>query len=617
MTKSTQKIVAGLMGFAMVLSLAVVAAGTTSAQTVTAQYSFARDLTVGSTGADVTALQSILYAKGYLSVAPTGYFGALTKSALGAWQAAAGISPAAGYFGPITRAAISTSGSVPVSPVTCPVGYTCTSTGGSTGGSTSGSLGAGEASLEDLNVRDGNDDDVTEGEEAEIAEIEFDVEDGDVEINRVDLTFTTGATGTEEDEPWETFETVSLWADGKELASEDVSDEDEWLEDDSPFVFRFTGLDYVVEEGDMANITVMVEAQGNVDGAEDTIPWTVYVDTDGIRGTDGEGIEQYIGQSSETATFDVVEEGEGEELTVRRSSEDPDSTTFQVEEDERSDWYTVFAFEIESEDADIELNDFPITFTTSDNNVDDVINDVRLVIDGEEFDDFDWVSPTGTTASTTFDIDGDYVVESDDTVTVEVMVEFKAQGSAYADSTTIQASVVGSQIEAEGSDDIDVDGSATGDIHTLEETGVDVTRTSRSADTTVVDGADNDYATFRVEVDVSAFEQDVYISKNAATAFTYRIEDSNGNTIATSTGTTSAAVSSEADEESSFYVVDEGGSESFEFEVTFNPAPAEEGKTLRLQLLTVSYRDSTSGSVQTWTANPENEYESSTAYIND
>src|SRR5262249_20448076 len=68
-------------------------------------YNFTRDLTVGSSGADVTSLQQLLISKGYLAIAaPTGYFGSLTQSAVAKWQAAVGLSPAAGYFGPKSRA---------------------------------------------------------------------------------------------------------------------------------------------------------------------------------------------------------------------------------------------------------------------------------------------------------------------------------------------------------------------------------------------------------------------------------------------------------------------------------------------------------------------------------
>ncbi|RJQ28906.1 hypothetical protein C4571_02600 [Candidatus Parcubacteria bacterium] len=73
-------------------------------------YNFTRDLTVGSRGDDVSALQQILISKGHLTAvsAPTGYFGSLTQAALAAWQAANGVSPTAGYFGPKTRAAMAT-----------------------------------------------------------------------------------------------------------------------------------------------------------------------------------------------------------------------------------------------------------------------------------------------------------------------------------------------------------------------------------------------------------------------------------------------------------------------------------------------------------------------------
>ena len=81
--------------------------------------SFTRDLSIGSRGEDVRALQRFLNAQGYLvassgpgsSGSETTYFGALTQQALVQYQAAENISPAAGYFGPITRAHIADSSS--------------------------------------------------------------------------------------------------------------------------------------------------------------------------------------------------------------------------------------------------------------------------------------------------------------------------------------------------------------------------------------------------------------------------------------------------------------------------------------------------------------------------
>ncbi|MCL5224175.1 MAG: peptidoglycan-binding protein, partial [Patescibacteria group bacterium] len=95
----------------------------TSSSSSSSSYNFTRNLTVGSKGADVGALQQILINGGYLTAvsAPTNYFGSATKAALAKWQAANKVSPASGYFGPLTRAALaSASGST-------------TTTGGSTG----------------------------------------------------------------------------------------------------------------------------------------------------------------------------------------------------------------------------------------------------------------------------------------------------------------------------------------------------------------------------------------------------------------------------------------------------------------------------------------------------
>jgi peptidoglycan hydrolase-like protein with peptidoglycan-binding domain len=83
-----------------------------------ATYNFTVDLTIGSRGADVTALQQILIAEGFDIPALTtggtayGYFGSQTKAAVIKYQAAHGVSPQSGYVGPLTRAELN-KGSTP------------------------------------------------------------------------------------------------------------------------------------------------------------------------------------------------------------------------------------------------------------------------------------------------------------------------------------------------------------------------------------------------------------------------------------------------------------------------------------------------------------------------
>jgi hypothetical protein len=105
-TASLQAQIAALLAQITALQGQLNASGSTTTTSMT--YDFTTDLTIGSTGAQVSQLQQFLIDKGYLTAvsAPTGYFGALTQTALGKFQAANGISPTAGYFGPKTRAFI-------------------------------------------------------------------------------------------------------------------------------------------------------------------------------------------------------------------------------------------------------------------------------------------------------------------------------------------------------------------------------------------------------------------------------------------------------------------------------------------------------------------------------
>jgi peptidoglycan hydrolase-like protein with peptidoglycan-binding domain len=115
-------IASGIAAFAFA---AVAAAATTDFQT---------NLTVGSTGSDVAALQTWLISNGFnipaiQSGATTpGYFGSQTQAAVELYQASKGI-PNTGFVGPLTRAALNGS-AMAMTPVTtgCPVGFTCTPT---------------------------------------------------------------------------------------------------------------------------------------------------------------------------------------------------------------------------------------------------------------------------------------------------------------------------------------------------------------------------------------------------------------------------------------------------------------------------------------------------------
>lgn len=71
------------------------------------KYVFTRDLTIGSTGPDVVALQKYLVKNGFMVMpkgASYGYFGSVTQRAVASYQLKYDINPVRGYFGPKTRA---------------------------------------------------------------------------------------------------------------------------------------------------------------------------------------------------------------------------------------------------------------------------------------------------------------------------------------------------------------------------------------------------------------------------------------------------------------------------------------------------------------------------------
>ncbi len=604
-TYQTMKLSVKIAGIFAVVAFALTA--------VSANAAFTRDLTLGSTGADVIELQTWLEAKGMLMIpagVSKGYFGALTQSALAKYQASVGISPAAGYFGPITRAKVAMEGT-PSNP----------GNDDDDNDSDNGDLSGGEASLEQFDLSAGNDSDVEEGASAEIAEIEFDVEDGDVSIDRIDLSLVADS-GNEESDPWDSFDSLRLLVDGDEIGEADLSDEDNYLDEDTG-TLRISGIDYVVREGETVTIAVEVTAQNSVDGADaDAAEWTINVEDDGIRATDAEGIQQYVGVDTDTVDFSIEVEGDGEELNVSSSNDDPESDTFEVLDNGKSDPASIFVFDLEAEESDIEIDTVQIAVETGTADVNDVVSEFTLEIDGEEFDDWSFADlddGATTTATIEFDIDGDYTLDADSEVSVVLIAEFKAaNGTNYATSgETILASIATGAIDGEGADDVTSDGSATGDEHTLAIAGLTAELSSKESDTS----GDNDtVGEYTFVVDVTAFEEDAFIelaasrgtTTNSDVGFSVAIFD--GSNALVTTGTTTFSVTADEDEDNNNFVeVGNGDTVQFTVEVFFDAATS---GTYRAQLYSVNHNDTAANEDTVFQLVPESTYRSASEYVN-
>ena len=542
---------------------------------------------VGSHGTQVADLQTCMNALGYSTGMVDGKFGPMTKAGVMAFQASKGlvvdgiIGP---QTGPVFTAACATvdGGSSTTLPDGCTstAGYSVT-TGEKCDGSDSSSTTMGtsgeEASLSNYNLKAGSDDTIREGEKEEVARIEFDVDDADFALERVDLTFDYTGTAAGEDKPWKAFKKVILKADGKEIASKSVDDQDDWKEDQDPYVLRLTDISYIVKAGDKAKLSVEVEADDSVDGTSSALnnTWDIYVGTDGIRGVDEAGISQYEGDATDKESFNIEDEAAGEALTIKSSSNNPDATIFKVYDDKTSDDYKVFAFKLDADEHDIKVDRLGLRFITSDL-YDDVIDDMYLKIDGTKYDDIESVvyytnntfttktAVNGTTPSQyallTFDIDKDAVIDADTSENVYVYAKFREQSaSTYPAGTTLNLATA--SVTGEGVDDVSDNTVITGDTHTLE-LGVPkvtlVSKTSSLNDSETV-------ATFSFEVKVEADDED--ISFDNATDVVYSVIGPN---TALGAGAVAQKISGDATLSGSTYTVLAGDNATFAVDVVID-----------------------------------------------
>jgi hypothetical protein len=444
----------------------------------------------------------------------------------------------------------------------------------------------GEGVLDDFEISDADDTDVMEGSEDEvIAELTFEATDGDLELDRIYMSI-DGVNGPTEDEPWEVFETFSLWVDGDMIAEFDASDEDEYTNENQG-EFNFSGLDIFLAEDEEVEVIVAASLFNNIDDAGTDASWEItvdelrYFDADGVAENDDETGDMNGNSAADSAGFDIVVEGDGEELRFSTASNNPDASDIIVDLDSKTNGVTILEYDIEARDADIELNTLFVKVTTSATSS-AIIDDIALEIDGETFD-AENLPTTDNSGVTTFefDIDGDIVIDEGDEVTVAVVVDLRSQESSnnvdrYSNGSTIEADVTSVEVDltdAEGADDInEFSGTANGESHTLVAEGIVVP--VDSVETTADASGDQDqFGEFSIEFDVTAVEGTFYINDLAttttgdATALLGGVQFAIGGGTATAV---SATLSSTGDEATNgAFEISDGETETFTLDVTF------------------------------------------------
>lgn len=169
-----------------------------------------------------------------------------------------------------------------------------------------GSISGTDASIEDFEMRDGDDTTVEEDDnDAELAEVRFDVEDGDIRLDRAEFDFEYTGNSGGNSKPWEIFDEIRLLSDGHEIDSMSVDSKSDWDEEDNDtYTLTFTNLDEIIRENDHAKLTIEADVSSNINGSG-FASWKIFVPDRGIRAQDGGGRTVYTGDDDEDVSIDV------------------------------------------------------------------------------------------------------------------------------------------------------------------------------------------------------------------------------------------------------------------------------------------------------------------------
>lgn len=341
-------------------------------------------------------------------------------------------------------------------------------------------------------------------------------------------------------------------------------------------------------------------------------PWKAVVPVDidnlnDLRETKGyavyikEANAKYVGFQNDAVVSD-------DKLVVKAAANNPDSTTLKLEDNTSSEWMSIFAFDLDTEDSinDIEVSSLEVTVNLSSSTYDSIVGNARLLIEGDTINGATISNGSTSSAVLIFTPSSPIVIGAGDKINVELMLRFAALAPGN-EGVQVYAEVTSANVVAIGTSDIVASGSATGNSHILRTAGIDVTNTDSGATVTTNDGSLDDYATFEIEIEVTAIEQDVFIATNPATSISYTLQDGAGSSVIA--GSRTVALTSTADENGEYFEINEGETENFTLYVTYSPGV--NNIVARLVLNSISFAPTAISPTQTQLTIPAYDYRTS------
>lgn len=590
-------------------------------------YTFNSNLTVGSTGADVVALQTALMAAGHdipaisSGAAAKGYFGSQTKAAVAAYQVAKGIvNPGTGFVGPLTRGALN--GGVAVVPppagFVCPPGYTCTPPAGtSPTPAPTGPLAGTDGTIATFNqLSQYNTEEVGDGQK-DVKVLGFEAKaskDGDVSLKSMKLAFVvTNTSGSTRIADY--ISSVSVWLGSTKIATASAAD---FNKDSTGNYSKTVTLNSgSVLKADVAqNIYFTVDGATNLDTG-DIDSETITLDVQNIRYEDGAGVvstETTVGDldaagSVATIAFVSFSTSADTELKLMTDSSSPQTGIVVVNASSDTNDVVLLTGKLKLEGtSDVVMDEFPVTLTTDGDSLAAVANTLTLKIDGKEYSESISLS-TVTTGTVTFD-NLDLTIDAGETLTFSIMADVNdiensgVTATDFDEGDYLLASVSATNrsymvVENESGDSL-VDatertGTLTGKAQSFRTKGIALELVSVTPNETVAksgsfpDSANNDTGLFIIKYRVSAVGDTMYVSSLTSTDMVYAVDKAG---VATTSVTITATLVNNTDITKTSvgnYEISEGNPETFTLAVSVPISAASGSGQYRVALTSLDW----------------------------
>ena len=497
-----------------------------------ASATYTRDLTLGSTGDDVTSLQTYLVAQNkgpkaaalaavFAAGTAKGYFGSMTQAALAEYQAAVGISPAAGYFGSITRAHLAAAAPAPEE------------------GEEDGDLEGGAGAVDQYDLVSGleNEEVGEDAEDVSVAGLEMEVSDSsDLEFTAVTLDFDQGTANNDDFADYASE--VSIWLSAS--PEEEVARVDADKFDEDTAWRRTVTLDdgAIVQAGETGELIVKVSGASAIDGNDVGETWTVDFDQVRFRDATGASTSEDPATAARTMSFESFATAADLELQVSLDEEDDDineAHVVDIDDTDDTDNVEFLSITIEIEgDSDVTIDEIPVEINTVEaaganfNDPDDVVVAASLWMEASPAEEIATENLSAADADddtevVTFD-DLDVELAGGSTTKFFVKLDLVSTADALDNADTIEVEMDAGEVDLIDAEDdsgeqlvaADLTGTADADAHVVYDTGVqaDFVSASQTRSFTADAATEEDTGEYKIVFKVTSFDGDESIDRS-------------------------------------------------------------------------------------------------------